>query len=374
MKKYFSIIIFFVITFNLGSKQINFDFKKLQPKAFNSDEINKDYKNNCDLAKDITSYLPKNFVKDGSIDYTKFLQKGINENMKILMPNFPVLVNDKGLVLHDGVVLLFNDKSKMVLKPTKLGTYNILELHNLKNVKIYYPRIVGDIKNHLGSDGEWGMGIGIRSCQNIGVYYPEIENCWGDGIYIGFIWDKVDINKFDISKNVEIYNGFINNNGRNGISVVAVDGIKIYNNLIANSVRTLPKAGIDIEPGPKLTMNIELLNNVTYKNGLKGIDIYLKKMARKKGDNSVTLKVTNHKDIGSPIGIRIAGYNKERNLNQINGKIVIDNPILNENFLNKIEISDDQNYAPPIDIRIKNDKKLLNSLSKNKLSNKMTIN
>jgi hypothetical protein len=374
MKKYFSIIMLFLATFILGNKQANFSFKILQPKAFNAEEINNNYKINFDEAKDITSYLPENFVKDGSIDYTKFIQKGINENIKILMPNFPVLVNDKGLVLHDNVVLLFDKKSKIVLKPTTLGTYNILKLHNIKNVKIYYPRIEGDIKKHLGSDGEWGMGIGIRSSQNIGIYYPEIENCWGDGIYVGFIWDKKDIEKFDISKNIEIYNGFINNSGRNGISVVAVDSIKIYNNLIANSVRTLPKAGIDIEPGPKLTMNIELSNNVTYKNGLKGIDIYLKKMARKKGDNSITLNIKNHKDLGSPIGIRIAGYNKETNRNYVKGKIIIDNPILRDNSLNQIEIDKDQSYAPPINIRVKNDKKLLNSLNKNKSSNKMIIN
>ncbi|RZF58888.1 right-handed parallel beta-helix repeat-containing protein [Sphingobacterium corticibacterium] len=338
----------FVVWFSLGCAQ---DAERQhQPSAYNQNSINIEFDNYSDKASDLAKYLPSGYIKDGSIDYTRYLQQGIDENAIVSMPDFPVLINDRGLRLRSNSVILFNKNSSLKLIPSKKDTYNILEVHRIKNVKIFFPKIEGDILTHLGKAGEWGMGIGIRSSKNIQIYNPEITNCWGDGVYVGVIWDKVNGRIYDESESIGIYNGYFNNNGRNGISIVGVKGMKVYNNLIANTRRVFPKSGIDIEPGPKLTQEIVLMNNVTYKNGARGIDIFLRKIAKGK-ENTTSAKIINHKDIGSPIGIRIAGYKSNKRMNTVKGNIEVISPNLTGNRLKAIEIERDQRFAPIITIK-----------------------
>jgi hypothetical protein len=141
----------------------------------------------------------------------------------------------------------------------------------------------------------------------------------------------------------------VNKSGRNGLSIVAVDGIKVYNSIFANSYRTFPKAGIDIEPGPKLTQNIFLSNNVTYNNDARGIDIFLRKVGKSKL-NTTTAQIVNHTDIGSAFGLRIAGFNNATKMNRVDGSIKIVNPIFKNNKRKGVEIESDQRFAPEISI------------------------
>lgn len=324
------------------------DGKQHQPLPYQSKGIKSQYDKYLNHAVDLVKYLPRNYKTDGTVDYTSYLQTGINENNIVIMPNFPVLINDSGLKLKNNQVVLFNASSLLKLVPSHKETYNMLEIHRVENVKVFYPRLIGDIKTHEGKGGEWGMGMAIRSSKNIQIYNPNIIDCWGDGIYVGYL--RVNNTFYDESENIEIYNGYINNNGRNGISVVAVKGIKIYHCLLANNKRTFPKSGIDIEPGPKLTQGVELVNNVTYKNGARGVDLFFRTIA-KTNRNLVSAKIINHKDIGSPIGIRIAGYKKANNLNVVQGNIEIINPVFKDNRLKTIDIEDDQRYTPKITIK-----------------------
>ncbi len=45
-------------------------------------------------AKDLTGYLPQGYSKNGDTDYTSYIQQGINENSAIIMPDFPILINE----------------------------------------------------------------------------------------------------------------------------------------------------------------------------------------------------------------------------------------------------------------------------------------
>src|SRR5690606_19325967 len=40
----------------------------------------------------IENFLPKNYVKDGTVDYTNYLQKVLNENKNVVFPNFPIRI------------------------------------------------------------------------------------------------------------------------------------------------------------------------------------------------------------------------------------------------------------------------------------------
>jgi hypothetical protein len=162
----------------------------VKPAFINGSEIKGEYSSYLKRAVSLEKYLPKNFVRNGSVDYTIFLQKGISENETVVFPDFPVLISDQGLNLKSNSVVLFSTNSQIILRPSNKDTYNMLNIEGIDNVKVYYPKLKGDLLSHKGKTGEWGMGIGIRSSQNIEIYNAQIEECWGDGIYVGFIWDK----------------------------------------------------------------------------------------------------------------------------------------------------------------------------------------
>src|SRR5690606_3759191 len=92
----------------------------------------------------ITSYLPKRYDRTGKTDYTDHIQKALYEKKNILMPNFPILVNDKGLDILSNTTLAFQAKSKILLKPSVKTHYDILRIDrkstrlNSSHVKISY--------------------------------------------------------------------------------------------------------------------------------------------------------------------------------------------------------------------------------------------
>src|SRR5690606_4893448 len=190
--------------------------------------------------KNIVKEFPANYVKDGSIDYTNLLQAMINKYDTILMPNFPILINDKGLTIPSNKLIRFQDKSKLVLKPTNKSNYAILVLENVKNVKLHNVTIEGDRYKHMSNLGEWGMGIQIKGGSNISIVNANITKCWGDGIYI--------TKGTNIPSSILISNSIIADNRRNGISVINGDDILIQSSVIKNINDVLPMAAVDIEP------------------------------------------------------------------------------------------------------------------------------
>src|SRR5690554_4447355 len=65
---------------------------------------------------DITNYLPNKFVKDGSINYTTYLQAGLDENKNVIFPDFPIKIDIGGLILNSGQKVFFNRNSLLVLE------------------------------------------------------------------------------------------------------------------------------------------------------------------------------------------------------------------------------------------------------------------
>ncbi|QQT53186.1 right-handed parallel beta-helix repeat-containing protein [Sphingobacterium multivorum] len=268
-------------------------------------------------AVDLTNYLPKGYVKNGSVDYTSYLQKGVSENKKILMPNFPVLVNDQGLSLGSNMTVIFQPGSELRLKPTTKGTYFILGVRNVSNVKIINPRILGDREKHIGNNGEWGMGIDIRGAQNVTIYNPNIKSCWGDGIYIG--------HSGAASRNINLYGGIIDNSRRNGVSVISVNGLNISQLLISNSIGVNPGTGIDFEPNSHANDidNVLIKDLITYNNMKNGVLIHLDKLIGK-DEKNVGIRFENFQDFNSSRPVRVTGQfkNKNRSFKKVKGEII----------------------------------------------------
>ncbi|WP_316742787.1 right-handed parallel beta-helix repeat-containing protein [Pedobacter antarcticus] len=278
---------------------------------------------NIDLGADfvdLTTLLPQGYVKDGSIDYTDVLQQGLNNNRKVIMPNFSVLINDKGLLLKSNSIVFFKNNSKIIMAPSDRGAdskdhYDILRINNVENVTVYNCVLVGDRKNHKNNIGEWGMGIGIRSSKNVSIINANVSNCWGDGIYLGTT--KRKLNKTDRTyiptENITIKYARVDYNRRNGISITNGKDVTVSKCLVSNTSGTLPMSGLDIEPNSSLDVisNITIDNLITYRNSQDGLLIVLTKLPSQDFNNTVGININNHIDDGSYSAMRLgSGFRK----------------------------------------------------------------
>lgn len=276
-------------------------------------------------AKSIENYLPKGYSKRGNIDYTIYLQQAINNSKIILMPNFPILINDRGLILNDGQILIFQPNSKLILKPSSKEGYSMIAINNKSNIKIVNANLKGDRESHLGKTGQWGFGISIKGGEDITIVGGQFQDMWGDGIYIGGTKSKV-------SSKILISNNFINNSRRNGISITSGKSITIEKSTISNSNGHSPESGIDIEPNniSDIIEDINIKNLITSNNKWSGILVVLEKF---KGNQlkDVSLNITNHTDNGSDSGIAIHGYRNDKTHKNLHGTIKVSSSKYNNN-------------------------------------------
>ncbi|NEU08805.1 hypothetical protein GZH53_10820 [Flavihumibacter sp. R14] len=243
----------------------------------------------------LVNSLPSGFVRDGSRDYTSYVQDAINKYSNIVFPGFPILINDKGINVGSNKTITFEEGSEVRLKATSKEGYNIFNIYGVSNVTLYNPVIVGDRDSHTGTTGEWGMGIGIRGSTNITIYNPTITKCWGDGIYIGQIGGEVNC------KNIVIKDAYLRRNRRDGISIIAVDGLLIDNIYAGYNEGTVPGSGINFEANNAACelKNVRINNPHTEYNGERGIQLTGHHMLDNT-NKTIDITIVNHKDIGSP--------------------------------------------------------------------------
>ncbi|MEO0312229.1 MAG: hypothetical protein RIQ89_1886 [Bacteroidota bacterium] len=127
----------------------------------------------------------------------------------------------------------------------------------------------------LLNDSEYRHLIKLLACSNVLLSGLRLVDSGGDAIYLGAS-NQVSIDS-SYCANIKIYNCELDNNYRQGISVISVDGLEISHCNIANTNGTLPEAGIDFEPNlpSQLLRNVYLHHcNITGNAG-DGIKLYL---------------------------------------------------------------------------------------------------
>ncbi len=282
---------------------------------------------------DLTASLPAKYVKDGSVDYTVYLQAAITKYNNVTLPAFPIMINEKGLVIPSNRILNFLSTSKLIAKPTALANYNVIRIERASNVTINNPVIVGDVGKHLGTSGEWGMGISIISCSNITINDGSITKCWGDGIYLSTTTSGAATNT-----NIKITNTILQYNRRDGISITSVNGLVLESIVAGNSTGTSPMCGINFEPEIHTDelQNISILNCKTEYNGGYGIQFSLSNLYGGANKNlSITLQ--NHYDKKSQIGLKASAYIAKRKANEtITGTLRINSPYWRQNPVSPI--------------------------------------
>ncbi|MBC7915783.1 MAG: right-handed parallel beta-helix repeat-containing protein [Pyrinomonadaceae bacterium] len=270
---------------------------------------------------DLRKGLPKGYVTNGSIDYTGYIQQAITQHDNVQFPGFPLLINDNGLKVGSNKTLYFEKGSEIRLKPSLKKGYNIFDLRNVKNVQLINPVIRGDRYTHLGKIGEWGMGIGIYSSENIKIVNAKIYDCWGDGIYIGKSEGKTN-------RGIEIIDAICKNNRRDGISVITVNGLLLDSPYAGYSNGTAPMAGINIEPNDPddEVKNIKIINPKTEHNMGAGILVAVSLLYGKE-DKNISVEIENHIDKTSGVGFKTSCYPKRKSgAEEVKGYIVINNP------------------------------------------------
>ena len=157
--------------------------------------------------------------------------------------------------------------------------YDILRAKGKNIVITGNGSIVGDKKEHTGTEGEWGMGIRIHNAKNVCVEGLTIRNCWGDCVYVG-----------GNSKNVIIRECILDNGRRQGISITKADSVTIRKCNISNVSGTKPEYAIDLEPNQGDTIGYVLIENVNVTNCIGGI-LTTKGNKEKRGKNALVKKV-----------------------------------------------------------------------------------
>lgn len=271
---------------------------------------------------DLTACLPVGYVKDGSVDYTTYLQAALNKNSNVTFPNFPVLVDDAGLSISSNSTVNFLASSKLLLKPTAKSSYHILVISHATNVVLNNPVIVGDAATHLSTTGEWGMGITIYSSSNITINGANVSYCWGDGIYVSTSQGTTT------NTNITIANANLTYNRRNGMSVTSVNGLDLESPYAEYTTGTSPMCGIDIEPnGPTDELQNILVNNAQTGNDA-GYGIQIGYSNLYGGTNKTTsITVNNHIDKRSTVAFKASADTTKRVAGEtITGQLNINSP------------------------------------------------
>lgn len=209
--------------------------------------------NDVDVIKNLIA------LSDNSISNTIFIHYG---KYYVTSP-----ANTKGaLCLKGKTNLILNGTIKLI--PNNYKGSSVISVKGVSDIKISGGgSIIGDKNSHTGKDGEWGMGIQIMSSKNIRIEGLDIENCWGDCIYIG-----------GNSCNVNIVSCNLHNARRQGISVTHAFNCKIDKCRIYDIAGTPPEYGIDFEPNANSAVHYMNVSDTEIYNckggiiaGIKGI-------------------------------------------------------------------------------------------------------
>jgi Right handed beta helix region len=270
----------------------------------------------------IQEELPENFVKDGSVDYTAYVQRALDNHRQVLFPNFPILINAKGLTISSNSIIVFEKDSKIKLLPNDESHYEMLRLHDVENVTLYNANVEGDKHEHKGIKGEWGMGISIRGAKNVKLFNSVVKFCWGDGIYLG-ITEKSSNNV-----NITITNTLLDDNRRNGMSIITAENLMVKNLVVANTHGTPPMAGVDIEPDANTDVIKKLsFDGITsFNNATHGFLFALNNLAGVISHQEVTISVNKYSAIYGDVGMSFKLGSSSNEVNVSTGLITIDKP------------------------------------------------
>ena len=240
-----------------------------------------------------------------------------------------------GVRMKSGQVLDFNGAELRAL-PSNQRNGAVLQALDADGWRIEGPgRITGERSNHIGKEGEWGMGLMVRGSRGWSVGPGlEISNCWGDGIYVSG-------SARGYSEDFLINGVHVRNCRRNGISIIAGRNGEIRSANIHDIDGVSPFGGIDLEPdnAQHPNQNIRIVGGkirnvgvgvyVTVSNEdvlITGMDIEGKNSGIIIGDRTRRLRIVSNPKIRSTVGGQEgAAIRTVANPDTISGLHILDN-------------------------------------------------
>ena len=197
---------------------------------------------------------------DGVTDDTAAIQKAIDfvagSGGTLVVPGGTYMVDAiTSLQLKSGMTLQLAADAVLKAIPNSARTYSVVTVDGASSVTIQGGTIQGDYGTpvtHTGTGGEWGMGLTLSGCVNVGVFGVTARDCWGDGFYV-----ENGASRILICSVVAVHNR------RNGLSLIGADTVAVRNSTFTNSGGTLPEDGIDIEPNAGTTVNNVVITGCT---------------------------------------------------------------------------------------------------------------
>lgn len=271
----------------------------------------------------LTQSLPQNYSTKGNVDYTTYLQLALYKYSKVIMPNFPILINKNGLKVNSNQTIYFPKNALLKFQGPALAKLDdVLKIYNVSNVKIINPQIEGSKNSNLSQDGQWSAGIAILNSKNITITNIHITNTFGDGLFIGS-------EDGGFSENISVIGGWIDNARRNGLSITSGKNIKVEKLFISNTSGHDPEAGVDVEPSwyKDIIENVLLKNIYTFNNKQAGIAVNMNALnVSSDVAKTIGLTIDGHTDQGSNHAF-LTSLNQAENNNifDAKGKITIKN-------------------------------------------------
>lgn len=229
-------------------------------------------------------------------DATTAVQRAIDSNADIVVIPYvgsPWIVtplrlrSGMELVLEPGVVL-----------EAKRGSFQETTDSGLLAKNVHDVSITGygatirmhkeDYKAWGYKNGEWRHGVCLKGAENITIRGLHIEHTGGDGIYVGPTWDEAR----NTCTKIRIADCWLDQNYRQGITIVSGVDVRVENCRITNTSGTAPQAGVDIEPGhpsDRLTA-IHVKNCIAEGNAGSGFMANVTRMSHKSEPISVRIE------------------------------------------------------------------------------------
>ena len=222
---------------------------------------------------------------------TEALQKAIQSGAKILrVPDMgmpwkvdPIfLESNQEIIFEEGVVVIAR-KGSFLAGDDSLFTSSNKDNITLNGYGATFEMRKEDYEKPPYKKAEWRHTISLHGSRNIRIYGLTLRRSGGDGIYVGR-----GTGERTYCENIHIKDVIIDDNYRQGISVITVQNLLIENSQIINTSGTLPQSGIDFEPnsGSERLINCLVRNTEIRNNRGAGILINLNNL------NSVSLPVS----------------------------------------------------------------------------------
>lgn len=235
------------------------------------------------------------------------------------------------------------------LRVTQAGTPSSLPELNIATSPVGTIITNGTAKFEVVEDvKESGHGIKILNSKRVIIQEINGVKCFGDAVYIA----KNLSLPYDHNKDITINILNANDNRRQGLSVITVDGLYINGGTISSTKGTNPQCGVDIEPNHNTDVlkNIRINTLKTENNQNSGITIFLNALNTalpgfEPSNQEVDIKIKDHSSNGDRFGFAVRGKLTSR----IKGLIEYSNAVIVESVLEGIILTE---YINQPDLKI----------------------